>query len=35
MTNSVGRIMLWIAAAAAILFAAFPYYSGKIGELLL
>ena len=35
MTNRVVRIMLWIAAAAVILFAAFPYYSGKIAELLL
>jgi mercuric ion transport protein len=33
--NRVGRIILWIAAAAVILFVAFPYYSGWIAELLL
>lgn len=34
-TNRAGRFMLWLAAAVAILFAAFPYYSGKVAELLL
>jgi copper chaperone CopZ len=30
-----GRIILWIATAAVALFAAFPYYSGAVAELLL
>jgi copper chaperone CopZ len=30
-----GRIILWIATAAVVLFAAFPYYSGAVAELLL
>ncbi len=30
-----GRIWLWIATAFVILFAAFPYYSGKVANLLL
>lgn len=34
-TNRSGRLLLWLAAAAVILFAAFPYYSGFVAELLL
>jgi len=34
-TNRSGRLMLWLATAAVILFAAFPYYSGTVAELLL
>lgn len=30
-----GRLVLWLAAAAVILFAAFPYYSGPVANLLL
>jgi copper chaperone CopZ len=33
--NRRGRMMLWFAVGAAVLFAAFPYYSGLIAELLL
>jgi hypothetical protein len=33
--NRAGRRMLWLAAAAVILFAAFPYYSGAVAKLLL
>ena len=33
--NRSGRLMLWLAAAAVILFAAFPYYSGRVAEFLL
>lgn len=34
-TNRSGRMTLWIAAVGAILFAAFPYYSGAVAEWLL
>jgi hypothetical protein len=34
-TNGAGRLMLWLAAAAVILFAAFPNYSGRVAEFLL
>jgi MerT mercuric transport protein len=34
-TNRSGRLMLWLATVAVILFAAFPYYSGAIAEWLL
>lgn len=34
-TNRSGRLMLWLATAAVILFAAFPYYSGRVAEFLL
>lgn len=34
-TNRSGRLTLWIAAVGAILFAAFPYYSGAVAEWLL
>lgn len=34
-TRRSGRLMLWLATAAVILFAAFPYYSGAVAELLL
>jgi hypothetical protein len=34
-TNRSGRLMLWLATAAVILFAAFPYYSGAVAEWLL
>ena len=34
-TNRSGRLMLWIATAAVVLFAAFPYYSGAVAEWLL
>lgn len=34
-TNRSGRLMLWLATAAVILFATFPYYSGAVAELLL
>jgi len=34
-TNRSGRLMLWLATAAVVLFAAFPYYSGLVAELLL
>jgi copper chaperone CopZ len=34
-TNRSGRLMLWLATAAVILFAVFPYYSGPVAELLL
>lgn len=34
-TNRSGRLMLWLATAAVALFAAFPYYSGAVAELLL
>ena len=30
-----GRWMLWIATVAVVLFAAFPYYSGRVAEWLL
>ncbi len=30
-----GRLMLWLATAAVVLFAAFPYYSGAVAEWLL
>jgi mercuric ion transport protein len=30
-----GRLMLWLATAAVVLFAAFPYYSGRVAEFLL
>jgi hypothetical protein len=30
-----GRLMLWLATAAVILFAAFPYFSGPVAEFLL
>lgn len=33
--NRSGRLMLWLATAAAILFAAFPYYSGTVADVLL
>src|SRR5262245_10513216 len=31
-TNRSGRLVLWIATAAVVLFAAFPYYSGVVAE---
>jgi mercuric ion transport protein len=31
-TNRAGRLVLWLATAAVILFAAFPYYSGRVAE---
>ena len=34
-TNRSGRLMLWIATVAVVLFAAFPYYSGAVAEWLL
>ena len=34
-TRRSGRLMLWLATGAVILFAAFPYYSGTVAELLL
>jgi copper chaperone CopZ len=34
-TKQRGRVMLWIASAAVVLFAAFPYYSGPVAEFLL
>ena len=34
-TNRSGRLMLWLATVAVILFAAFPYYSGAVAGLLL
>lgn len=34
-TRRSGRLMLWLATAAVILFAAFPYYSGTVAEWLL
>jgi MerT mercuric transport protein len=34
-TNRSGRLMLWLATMAVILFAAFPYYSGAVAEWLL
>jgi hypothetical protein len=34
-TNRSGRLMLWLATAAVVLFAAFPYYSGAVAEWLL
>ena len=34
-TNRSGRLMLWLATAAVVFFAAFPYYSGAVAELLL
>jgi hypothetical protein len=34
-TKRSGRLMLWIATGAVILFAAFPYYSGQVAEWLL
>jgi MerT mercuric transport protein len=34
-TNRSGRLMLWLATVAVILFAAFPYYSGAVAEWLL
>ena len=34
-TNRSGRLTLWIATAAVVLFAAFPYYSGAVAEWLL
>jgi len=30
-----GRLMLWLATAAVVIFAAFPYFSGTVAELLL
>jgi hypothetical protein len=33
-TNRAGRLILWLAAAAVILFAAFPYYSGRVADFL-
>src|SRR5229473_1485583 len=33
--NRSGRFILWLATGAVILFAAFPYYSGAVAELLL
>ena len=33
--NGSGRLMLWLATAAVVLFAAFPYYSGAVAEWLL
>jgi mercuric ion transport protein len=34
-TNRSGRLMLWVATAAVVFFAAFPYYSGAVAEWLL
>lgn len=34
-TNRSGRLMLWLATAAVVLLAAFPYYSGVVAEWLL
>ncbi len=34
-TKRSGRLMLWVASVAVVLFAAFPYYSGPVAELLL
>ena len=34
-TSRSGRLLLWLAVAAVIMFAAFPYYSGFVAELLL
>ena len=34
-TTRSGRLMLWLATAAVVLFAAFPYYSGAVAEWLL
>jgi len=34
-TNRSGRLTLWLATAAVVLFAAFPYYSGAVAEWLL
>jgi hypothetical protein len=34
-TNRSGRLMLWLATAAVVLFATFPYYSGAVAEWLL
>lgn len=34
-TNRSGRLMLWIATAAVVLFAGFPYYSGAVANWLL
>jgi len=34
-TNRSGRLMLWLATAVVVLFAAFPYYSGAVAEWLL
>src|SRR6266568_2331590 len=34
-TNRSGRLMLWLATTAVVLFAAFPYYSGAVAEWLL
>jgi len=34
-TNRSGRLMLWLATATVVLFAAFPYYSGAVAEWLL
>ena len=34
-TNRSGRLVLWLATVAVVLFAAFPYYSGAVAELLL
>jgi mercuric ion transport protein len=34
-TERSGRLMLWLATAAVVLFAAFPYYSGAVAEWLL
>jgi hypothetical protein len=34
-TKRSGRLMLWLAAVVVILFAAFPYYSGRVADFLL
>jgi copper chaperone CopZ len=34
-TKRRGRVMLWMASGAVVLFAAFPYYSGPVAEFLL
>ncbi len=34
-TNRSGRLLLWLATVGAVLFAAFPYYSGTVAEVLL
>jgi len=34
-TTRAGRLMLWLALAAVVLFATFPYYSGRVAEFLL
>jgi hypothetical protein len=34
-TNRSGRLLLWLATAAVVLFAAFPYYSGAVADWLL